>query len=192
MKYITEYEKLHKQNNNYGTRSMIYFKAICLAIEYLSPRSILDFGCGKGALIDRIAEEFPHIQCYGYDPAVEEKKALLVNNVDLVICTDVLEHIPEFELDEALLKISKLSKNAFFVIDHALAGATLPNGENAHCTVKPPIWYYNLLSKFYESPYPLDGKRLENSVMITFSPTANFLHEYKRIIKPKIRQFARS
>ncbi len=185
MKYIKEYETLHALNTNYGTRSMIYLKAISLVIDYLSPKSILDFGCGKGVLIDKIAQKYPNIQCYGYDPAVEEIKVLTTNNVDLVICTDVLEHIPESELDDALANISKLSKNAFFMIDHALAGATLPNGENAHCTVKPYEWYYDLLKNYYETPYPLNGAKPEHSAMITFSPSIDFLEKYDAIISIK-------
>lgn len=106
-----------------------------------------------GALIKALAESFPDIKFYGYDPAVEGMDILPVKEVDLVINTDVLEHIPEDELEETIEKISSLSQNALFMLNHRLAGLILSNNENAHCTVKPPIWYYNLFCKFYKNPY---------------------------------------
>lgn len=180
--YIEEYSKLHKDVSNYGSSGIMYLEELCLIINYLKPKSILDYGCGKGSLIKELSKLYPEIKFYGYDPAIEDKNILAVTNVDLVINTDVLEHIPEAELDSVINNIASLSKNVFFCLHHALANIKLPNGENAHCTVKPPIWYYELFKKYFNTPYPLKGRTPELSTLITFAPSIEFLRQYDKIV----------
>ena len=81
--------------------------------------SIIDFGCGKGFLYKnkfQIGEveynnlsEFWQIQnIHLYDPGVEEYSIYPNKKYDGVICTDVIEHIPEVDviefIDELLQK----------------------------------------------------------------------------------------
>lgn len=58
-----------------------------------------------------------------------------------MICTDVMEHIPLEEVDRVLAEIRSVSPNAFFNISCVKAAEILPNGENAHCTVRPARWW---------------------------------------------------
>ena len=60
-------------------------------IKKWKPRSILDFGCGKGALLQMIREKYPHIHCLGYDPAVKIYDQLPQQKFDVVFSNDVLE-----------------------------------------------------------------------------------------------------
>lgn len=82
-------------------------------------------------------------------------------------------------------QIASISPNAFLGLHHALAYTILPNGENAHCTVKPPLWYYDLFCKFYKTPYPLQGRLPELSAMITFEPSIDFLRKYHDLLNHK-------
>ncbi len=179
---ISQYKSIHKNIENYGTTGLWYIEQSKLIIDYLQPKIVLDYGCGKGTLIQELQKIYPNIKFYGYDPAIEGMDILPCKKADLVINTDVLEHIPEAELDDILQKISAISENVFFGLHHALAVTILENGQNAHCTVKPPIWYYNLLSKYFKNPYPLKGHNIEFSSIITFLPTVEFLHKYYELI----------
>jgi len=183
--YIEQYKQIHAQTTWFGSGACIYIEELCLIIDFLKPKSVLDYGCGKGCLVDALKKLYPEISFYKYDPAIEEISVLPVKKVDLVINTDVLEHIPEEYLESVVEEIASLSENAFFALHHALACTILPNNENAHCTVKPPIWYYNMFSKYYKTPYPLKGRKVELSSMITFAPSIDFLQKYDKIITPK-------
>lgn len=99
-----------------------------------------------------------------------------------------MEHILENDLNEIVAKIASISDNAFFGLHHALAYTILPNGENAHCTVKPAIWYYELFKRHYNTPYPLKGRMPELSAIITFTPSIDFLRKYEQIVAPKPQQ----
>jgi SAM-dependent methyltransferase len=82
---------------------------------------------------------------------------------DLVLCTDVLEHIPFRDIENTLSKISMLVKpggNAFLVIasdpskhenhpERSAASAELKeSGLKIHETVKPRSWWLAQLSKY--------------------------------------------
>ena len=79
-----------------------------------------------------------------YDPAYEEHNILPEKTFDGVISTDVLEHIPEEVIPKTLSQIfERAEKFVYLAICTRLAQAILPNGENAHCTVKEPNWWEN-------------------------------------------------
>lgn len=114
-KDIAEYTLLHKKHKDFGTSSTMYFETICLFIDYLRPSTILDYGCGKGMLIDALKKRYKDISIYGYDPAIEGINTLPkgIDHYDFIINTDVLEHVPEEEFDNLLNTIRNLSENVF-------------------------------------------------------------------------------
>lgn len=179
---IDLYKEVHRANPDYGSSSTKYLAEIRLVIDYVKPKVVLDYGCGKGALIAKLRALYPAITFYGYDPAIAERSVLPVTKADLVINTDVLEHIPESALPDVVREISTISQVAFFALHHALAQAILPDGQNAHCTVRPPIWYYQLISASFPNAYQLAGRAEELSAMITFAPTSQFLRRYAAIV----------
>lgn len=185
---IDQYKLLHASKPEYGTTGLAYKQEVSLILNEIKPKSVLDFGCGKATLISEFAEQYPGIAFYGYDPAIPGREILPVEKVDFVICTDVLEHIPENDLENVIEKIASLSKNVFFYLHHGLAVEILPDGTNAHCTVKPPIWYYRLLEKYFTVITPLPGRTLNTSVVFTFNLSPYFYTEYEHILdNQKIR-----
>ena len=184
--YINEYKILHENLASFGSGACMYIEEVSLIIDYLKPKTVLDYGCGKANLIKELVHKYPDIEFYGYDPAIKGRDVLPIEKADLVINTDVLEHIPEDELPNVIANIASISENAFFGLHHALAYTILPNGENAHCTVKPPIWYYNLFCQFYKNPYPLKGRKVELSTLITFKPSIDFLEKYNLMVRPQM------
>ena len=122
--------------------------------EYLIPifkahniTSVLDYGCGG---TDWYSKEFNEtgqsaVEVFGlknafhYEPATnldERQKA------DCVTCFDVMEHIFISDVPTVLRDVFQYAKK-MVVINSACykAAALLPNGENAHVTVRPPMWW---------------------------------------------------
>lgn len=181
-KYINMYKELHEDMEGFGRSSNAYFDEVCLFIDYLKPESVLDYGCGKGAIIKLLQEKYPHIKFYGYDPAVPKYQELTIKKADFVINTDVLEHIPEMSLDGIINDISKISQKAFFALHHAPAVAILPNGENAHCTVKSLKWYEKLIGRHYKTITSLKSRKIYLSTIVTFDLPENIKDEYDKIM----------
>ena len=67
---------------------------------------------------------------------------------DMVVCTDVLEHVEPAKLDAVLDHIWRLTgRVAYFVIDTRPANAILPDGRNAHLSLHDHWWWIDKLKK---------------------------------------------
>ena len=145
---VPQYREIHRLDPDYG-RSSEYMKEVIVTLcRHLNPKKILDFGCGKSRLVDEVAVQL-NATAYRYDPAIEEFSKLPVNEADLVINTDVLEHLDEEEIDLLLADIASISSNAFFNISTRPAAKMLPTGENAHSTVKDAVWWKSAISRAF-------------------------------------------
>lgn len=178
---IDFYKRLHS-NQNFGTSGINLVDEVSLMIDFLKPKIVLDYGCGKNLLCLELSKRYPKIKFYGYDPAIEQYQQLPVDKADFVINSDVLEHIPECEIENVVSDISKISQCVFFNLHHALADAVLDNGENAHCTVKPQLWYYGLLLKYFKNLTILNGREHYTSVILTAPLKWDIIDRYYSII----------
>jgi hypothetical protein len=136
---IKQYESIHG-STKYGATSYKLLPRILPEVFELSPESILDYGCGQSRLID-LLDPSGKIATYRYDPSIKEISDIPIESVDMLLNTDVLEHIPEGDLDDVLQEMKILSDNVFFSICTVPAERILPSGENAHCTVRPASWW---------------------------------------------------
>lgn len=110
----------------------------------LGANSILDYGCGRGTL----ATEMKERRVMEYDPGIKGKDHL-PKPCDLVVCTDVLEHIEPELIDNVLSHLYLLAgKGAYLVIATRLARELLPDGRNAHLTVQPSAWWLMKLGNY--------------------------------------------
>ena len=76
-----------------------------------------------------------------------------------MICVDVLEHIPNDDIDWVLEKLlTKANKYLFINVACHEAIALLPNGKNAHVNIQPPKWWHEKILKFQD--------RLKNIKMV--------------------------
>jgi 2-polyprenyl-3-methyl-5-hydroxy-6-metoxy-1,4-benzoquinol methylase len=121
-------------------------------------RSILDYGCGKGtqyrpmALAGNGSERWQSMQEYWnveriecYDAAYLPFSRLPSGRFDGVISTDVLEQCPEDDLAWIVDELfSFAGRFVFASIACHPAMKRLPNGENAHCTVRAPEYWQAL------------------------------------------------
>lgn len=127
--------QMHRKHAHFGRGS----KRRKAYVESLGFTDVLDYGCGKGRL--GLGNK--------YDPAIPEFSAD-PSPADLLVCTDVLEHIePEF-LDDVLRHMkSKMRKAGYFSIGCGPAAKKLPNGKNAHLIIKKPEWWVEKLSEYF-------------------------------------------
>ncbi len=123
-------------------------------------KSILDYGSGRSdwnkdgfdIKSNNSAKKYFNLdKVYHYEPTenLDEKKL-----VDCVLCIDVLEHIFIGDLKLVVSDIYKYAKELVILqIACYPASATLPNGENAHITVRNPVWWKGFIDSF-SSDFP--------------------------------------
>ncbi len=145
---VNLYKELYEKNDDYLRNLIPMYRIInsCINFNFFS---FLDYGCGQGNLAE-IFKNKRKIKIYKFDPALEEysyKSSTL--KVDLIANCDVMEHIPENEINDILNDMFKISNKVFFNIYLKKAETILPNGENAHCTIKPKKWWLNKIKKIF-------------------------------------------
>jgi len=130
----------------FGKRAKIppYLKTF---IKDKSPDSILDFGCGKGNLVKVLNDTYKDIAVHGYDPANPEFDKV-VPNVDLIVSTDVLEHVEPEHIEDTIEMLSLKGKFYYHLISCAPAKLILPDGRNAHLIQEGPTWWRQKFEKF--------------------------------------------
>lgn len=136
--YLKQLKEAHKENSwNSGKSWEHYFMKFA---KHHNVKSMLDYGCGKGNSSE-VAKKHK-LQWTGYDPGVDEFSQLPTGKFDLVLCTDVLEHIEPHCLNDVLDHIYGLTgKVAFFNISTSASKAILPDGRNAHLIIKDDAWW---------------------------------------------------
>jgi hypothetical protein len=138
-----EYIAMHAKKKFSGASLEPHIKEIKSLIKEYDCQTILDYGCGQA-------------QCHKdgkikgaalYDPYVDRYSVKPEGVFDLVICTDVMEHVPEDEVGKTLTELMNYTNKVLY-----LAIATYPankkfsNGENVHVTIKPKEWWESMLS----------------------------------------------
>ena len=134
-------EKLH-ENDSYGVSGQKWAGVVMEMSQAIGTQDVLDYGCGKSTL----AQSLPFI-IKQYDPAIK-KYSDRPRPADIVVCTDVLEHIEPDLIDNVLDDLKDLTKKAgFFVIANRPAKKTLEDGRNAHLIQEGLEWW---LPKLWE------------------------------------------
>lgn len=145
--YITpEYEglqrELHMRPQGYGGKGFKWADTVIAIARHFDAFSVLDYGCGKGSLAHKLAtRNLDWLRVAEYDPAVEGKSAMPLF-ADLVVITDVLEHVEPECLAAVLHHLHKLARKAvLFVVALDPANKTLADGRNAHLILQPREWW---------------------------------------------------
>ncbi len=141
-----EYQQILESLNgteNFGKRKSLP-KYLDYVIDQIQPTSILDFGCGTGALVNTLKTRYADKVVEGYDPGNNSFSNKFDNvKFDLLMSTDVLEHIePEF-LDSTLSYLKEKSKHFYHLIALAPSKVFLPDGRNAHLIIETKEWWRN-------------------------------------------------
>lgn len=144
------YTELYNSRSDYGTDSHRFFDLVRTLMLQGGYKSILDYGCGKATLYKKFVQNNIKIDFDNYDFAIKQYSELPKRRYDLLLCLDVLQHIPEFELTKTLQELRSLSPNILFSISCRKAINRLPNGQNAHCTVHSASWWKELLAGTFD------------------------------------------
>ena len=144
--YYELYLKYYKDGKVYGTSSEDLLDLIAPHVIKLNPENILDFGCGRSNLINHFWNDGKR-RLFKYDPAIREYRNLMVTKYDLVICTDVLEHIPTDYLPKFFFNLKELSDKFIISVSLVPARQKLSDGSNAHISLlKKKDWINRLES----------------------------------------------
>ncbi len=165
---IALYKKMHQEGNlllkvmperSFPGKSLLpHIEQIKALIQKYAAETLLDYGCGKGALyaerhVLKSGISVPSLQKWWgilelrlYDPAYDPYMTLPDAVYHGVISTDVLEHCPVEDLPWIIDEIFHFSgKFVYLHVSCNPAVNFLPDGQNAHCTVKRKKWWDRLI-----------------------------------------------
>jgi hypothetical protein len=166
---IAQYRLMH-ETGLYGATSIKAVRFLRPEIRLLRPRSILDYGCGQSRLLEALNLPFA-VELLRYDPAIPAYAQKPEQVVDLLLNIDVLEHIEEPDLDAVVADMAALCRNAIIIVDTKPATARLPDGRNAHVTVRPHAWWRERLSRHFPLLTPVATVRRSRAGFKTWSRT---------------------
>jgi 2-polyprenyl-3-methyl-5-hydroxy-6-metoxy-1,4-benzoquinol methylase len=147
--YRKEQQHMH-ENLRYGAASKKFARQVMRVLEKHRPKSVLDYGAGKGALGVALSTRVHDFKFREYDPAVPAISSVPAGRFDLVCCIDVLEHVEPECLDSVIAHVrEKTGKIAFITIHTGPAGKTLSDGRNAHLIQEPMLWWVDKLSEHF-------------------------------------------
>ncbi|MCP5181183.1 MAG: class I SAM-dependent methyltransferase [Pseudomonadales bacterium] len=123
-------------------------------------RTMLDYGCGKAMMYRPVhdirlpdgrrascVQQVLGVDATLFDPGYLPYSERPAGRFDLVVCTDVLEHCDEQDLPWIVEELFSYAKRFVFAnVACYPARKTLPNGENAHCTIKSTQWWRDLFA----------------------------------------------
>jgi hypothetical protein len=139
--YLAQQIAMHADPRGYGGKGKRWAGAVVWVAKRFGCGSVLDYGCGEGSLRAWLPDKPLYLGCREYDPAIPGKDGR-PEFADLVVCTDVLEHVEPEKLGKVLEHIHSLARKAIFlVVSLREARKNLPDGRNAHLIVRPPAWW---------------------------------------------------
>ena len=128
-------------------------------------KSILDFGCGRSSMKGFLEENLPKtvlrdLEIIEYDPGLPSERlrpdgsqinVLPQRQYDLIISSDVLEHVEPEMIEETIAWMQDhCDKFLYHHIACDPAGITLPDGRNVHLITEDLAWW---MEKFTHSDW---------------------------------------
>lgn len=152
--------ELHESGKEYGIYGARHAERVLELMDEYECKTVLDYGCGKGMLKTAL---FNPDWLHEYDPAIPGKDDRPKEMADLVVCTDVLEHIEPELLDNVLTDLARLTRKAtFLVIATRESIKTLPDGSSPHKIIESPEWWKAKLGeKFLVLDWSVDAAQGE-------------------------------
>ncbi len=133
--YVVQNRLLHA-TGTFGMSGGRWVQPVLALCEELRTRDILDYGCGQRTLEGHLG--FP---IANYDPCIPGLDAP-PEPAEIVVCTDVLEHVEPECLDEVLDDLKRVTRNAgLFLVATRPAERVLADGRNAHLIQQPKSWW---------------------------------------------------
>lgn len=154
--YLESQKELHRRPKGYGGSGDKWTMTVRNLIFAHGCASVLDYGCGQGTLSSALKKM--GFKITDYDPAIKGKDEIeKYKTFDMVICTDVLEHVEPDRLAVVIDHLYRLTdKVLFLVIATRPSNKFFPDGRNVHLTIEPASWWAERLShpSFEDLPAP--------------------------------------
>jgi 2-polyprenyl-3-methyl-5-hydroxy-6-metoxy-1,4-benzoquinol methylase len=158
------YKQLHQQRS-YGDTGSVYTDDVRSFIDETGSVSVLDFGAGRGSLKSSLHNKYS-IDIDEFDPCIPDKEIIPKEEYELVITTDLLEHLFEEEIDNLFEEILSLKpKFMYHAISTRTATILLPDGSNCHKTVKNTEWWSNRIKSLL-NPKSIEQKEINDDCVI--------------------------
>lgn len=133
-------QEMHETKPAYGISGREYLDEVVGLCKSMETKDVLDYGCGKSTLAMNLPFTISQ-----YDPAIP-RFSDLPEPADIVVCTDVLEHIEPELIGNVLDHLQALTKRMLFAVIHTEdSNKHLPDGRNAHILKETPRWWLNAL-----------------------------------------------
>ena len=166
---LDSYKELHKEEGKFRGISLVpLVPTLINVIKENNCKTLLDYGCGKAIPyskkecksigLKKPVQELCNLDSFDlYDPAYPKYNKLTKKKYDIVVCTDVMEHIAEQDIDWVLKDILSHSKKTVFLniscqpaLKHFKKGKF--KGQNVHVSVFHGTWWSdkvkNIWNKF--------------------------------------------
>ena len=129
-------------------------------------KTLLDYGSGKGILYQQASlASVWGVEATLYDVAVFPDEWRINQCYDIVISTDVLEHCSYTDLPWIIGEMFSLANKIVWLnVACYKASALMPDGANAHETIRQPDWWHGLVHGI-ASQYPDVRYHLNCSVL---------------------------
>src|SRR5690606_20519517 len=138
-----------------GATLRSYAGYIKRAIQEHGVETVLDYGAGKGAnyeahepfrlretgeVVENLKDYWGVSSIVPFEPALGH--VIPEGKFDCVVSTDALEHVFLADVPWVVEEMFRYSRKVVFVtVSCRFANARLPNGEQAHVTLRPPWWW---------------------------------------------------
>lgn len=154
--------RAHEEMPNYGTVGHRWAPYVQRLAVRIGAQTILDYGAGKGTLAAALTDH----TVAEYDPAIPGKDEP-PEPADLVVCTDVLEHV-EGPCTDAVLDhiLSVAGRGVLLVISCRVGSKLLADGKPAHRNVMPPAKWIRKLRRLGEWKFWMQGEHELVALMI--------------------------
>ena len=155
---LDSYKELHKEEGKFRGISLVpLVPTLMKMIKENNCKTLLDYGCGKAIPyskkecksigLKKPVQELCNLDSFAlYDPAYPKYNKLTKKKYDIVVCTDVMEHIAEQDIDWVLKDILSHSKKTVFLniscqpaLKYFKKGKF--KGQNVHVSVFNGTWW---------------------------------------------------
>lgn len=143
MRLIDEYRRMHVAKLYPGTPLLPWGPTLGRLIRRTRAATLLDYGCGAGEqyTVHKINRRWG-VRPTLYDPAVPGLDVKPAGQFDGVICTDVMEHVPEDELPAVIAELAGFARLwCFATVCCRPAKKSFADGRNVHVTQRPIGWW---------------------------------------------------
>jgi 2-polyprenyl-3-methyl-5-hydroxy-6-metoxy-1,4-benzoquinol methylase len=139
---LEEQRRLHADPRGYGGRGRKWRDLVVEMGTTYQCRSLLDYGCGQGTLCAAITSgAHPFTDIREYDPAILGKDAP-PSPAELVVCTDVLEHVePDYIWSVTEHLAAMTIRACFLVVSLVETSKRLSDGRQAHLLLRSVEWW---------------------------------------------------